>query len=95
MIIRLIYTRISNTQHSMEISNLDIFGAISYLFAYFFILVVMLIPVSLSKAVDYMINYTMKCLVDENVICLSKAAPENMARINQLCIEKGGTLTTK
>lgn len=34
-------------------------------------------------------------MCSENVICLTKTAPENMARINQLCVEKGGTLTKK
>lgn len=60
MTARLVHTRIANRQNNMEMNNLDIFGAISYLFTYFFILIVMLVPISLSKGVDYMINYTIK-----------------------------------
>lgn len=87
--------RINDNKNNVVLNNLNLFGAFFYLVTYFFVLLVVLIPVGISKSVDNVIIYSIKKLFKENVICLTKTAPENMARINQLCIEKGGTLTTK
>jgi len=70
--------------NNVVLNNLNLFGAILYLVTYFFTLLIMLIPVGLSKSVDNVIIYSIKKLFAENVICLTKAAPENMARIDQL-----------
>lgn len=95
MILRLTWTRLSEDATNIISGRVDKLTAYAYLITYFFILLLILVPVSMSKAVDFVINFTMNKLVEENAICLSKSLPENMARINQLCIEKGGTLTTK
>lgn len=92
---KLIWMKMHDEENNVVMNNLNLFGGLFYLITYFFVLLVILIPVGLSKAVDNVIIYSIKRLFSENVICLTKAAPENMARINQLCIEKGGTLTTK
>lgn len=92
---RLVWMKLQNNNESVVVNNLSFIGSMMYIIIYFFVLLVILIPVSLSKAVNAVIIYSMKKLYSENVICLTKSAPENMARINQLCIEKGGTLTTK
>jgi len=95
MFFKLIWVKLSSDQANDRLQGLEIFSGIFYILTYFCVLVIMLIPVGLSKGVDFMINYTIQRLASDNCICLSKAAPENMARIDQLCIEKGGTLTTK
>lgn len=87
--------KLYDSSNNVVLNRLNLFGATFYLVTYFFTLLVILIPVGLTKATDNVIVYSIKRLFSENMICLTKSAPENMARINQLCIEKGGTLTTK
>ena len=95
IIFRLWWMRISEDTSSVFLNNLSFFWALFYSLIYFLVLLLILIPTSLAKAVDCVIVYSINRLSNENVICLTKTAPENMAKINQLWIEKGGWLTSQ
>ena len=95
IIFRLIWMKIYQDRSSVFVNNLGFFWALFYSLIYFLVLLLILIPTSLTKAIDSVIIYSIKRLSAENVICLSKSAPENMAKINQLWIEKGGWLTSQ
>lgn len=95
LLIQLMKLKITTKTDNVVVTDYSILGSLIYILTYFFILMLMLIPTSLSRAANSVIMFSISQLYEENVVWLTKSAPENAGKINHLIIEKGGTLTTK
>ena len=68
LLIQLMKLKITTKTDNVVVTDYSILGSLIYILTYFFILMLMLIPTSLSRAANSVIMFSISQLYEENVV---------------------------